>query len=124
MNEELRQFVKEGWEYRNNAAAILMNKILIPISIFLILLLFFISKSEFSLEDYEQIKLGMTYSEVKKIVGKGIEVTRNVVDGRKSVFYRWQDRNIKEMFLYLEGDFKQSDDAMKVVGKTLHKLKE
>ncbi len=123
MNEELRQFVKEGWEYRNNAAAILMKKILIPISIFLILLLFFISKSEFSLEDYEQIKLGMTYSEVKKIVGKGIEVTRNVVDGRKSVFYRWQDRNVKEMFLYLEGDFKQSDDAMKVVGKTLHKLK-
>jgi len=100
-----------------------MKKILIPISIFLILLLFFISKSEFSLEDYEQIKLGMTYSEVKKIVGKGIEVTRNVVDGRKSVFYRWQDRNVKEMFLYLEGDFKQSDDAMKVVGKTLHKLK-
>lgn len=100
-----------------------MNKLLISILIFLISLLFFISKSEFSLDDYERIIPGMTYAEVKKIFGKGTEVTRRVSGGRKSVFCKWQDRNVREMFLYLEGDSEQRDDEMKVVGKTLHKLK-
>jgi hypothetical protein len=65
----------------------------------------------------------MTYSEVKKSFGKGTEITKSVVGERKSVFYKWQDRHVKEVFIYFEGDSKQSDDAMKVVGKTLHKLK-
>lgn len=55
-------------------------------------------------DNFLSIKMGMTYDEVKQILGEGSEISSNEISGIKTIMYTWQGRGMSNISVTIQND--------------------
>jgi ribosomal protein S17E len=60
--------------------------------------------TKITMEKYNQVATGMTYEQVKAILGEGTEMSKNEMAGYVTVMYMWQNKDGSNMNVMFQND--------------------